>query len=188
MTRGRRSVGAWASAALETVLGEGRTPRLPRDEDAAPALDPPGSLCRYALPGHGAHPVSAERARSLRAGGHGDRMSLVGHRVLDAGTLAWSDRSVAGADPTRPVLRMELARQDGSTAGLLTHRTHAAAALDACGGVGLWWVPQYSLLLVPSWDLDLHDGPHHVGEPTSWTSISVASCDEPWIPCPIAAA
>ena len=188
MPLGRKSLGAWASAAAESLLRDGGTLGLPTDApEPSSQADPPGSPCRYELPGHKAHHVPAARAGELRRAGLADPVSLTDHHLVEAGALTWSEDSVNRADPLRHVLRLDLVRASGEQVALLTHDARPLAALEACDGRGLWWVPRFSLLLVPSWDDDVLVGPGRDDEPSSWPAVSVTSYDEPWLPCPVAA-
>ena len=184
----RKSLGAWASAATETLLRADRSlVGLPIDDQAPrESLDPYGSPCRYYLAGHKPHHMSAMRSGELRRGGEADEVRYVAHAVLASSSLEWDDDAVAGSDPERLVIRLDLERDDGSPFSLVTHDARGLAPIEACGGLGLWLVPTHSVLLVPSWDDDALATTGREGEPTSWPTLSVAELDDPWLPCPIA--
>jgi hypothetical protein len=182
----RKSLGAWASAAAESLLRDDRVIGLP-DDVTAPRenADPYGSPCRYYTAGHKPHHIPAMHAGWLRREGGAEAVRYVGHALVASSSLVWADDAVPGSDTARIVVRLELERTDGTSYRVVTHDTRGLAPIEACGGEGLWLIPRYSTLLVPSWD-DTLTAADRDGEPTSWPTLSVAEEAEPWHPCPVA--
>jgi hypothetical protein len=183
----RKSFAAWAAAAAESLLRDGGRSTVP--DTARPMVgraEPAGTPCRSPHPGHAAHYLPASLAGEVRRRGDAIAVRYADHAFIPAGQLEWAEDSVAGSDPERPVTMLELERDDATTLTVLTHDRRGLAAIEACGRERMWWVPTYSMLLVPSWNDDPWIEPRDRREATSWPTLSVASYDEPWRPCPIA--
>jgi hypothetical protein len=102
----------------------------------------------------------------LRREGGAEAVRYVGHALVASSSLVWADDAVPGSDTARIVVRLELERTDGTSYRVVTHDTRGLAPIEACGGEGLWLIPRYSTLLVPSWD-DTLTAADRDGEPTS---------------------
>ena len=182
----RKSIGAWAGSVTDALLRHDDLTGLPDAAVVAPIVaDPAGSPCSYTNEGHTADPWCIARADELRHKGVARPVRCADSTLIEAGSLTWRGDAVAGSDPDLLVARLLIEQGELSMLTVLTHDQRAVAAIEACEGVGLWWVPRHWVLFVPSWT-DTIDPIDRAAEPTGYAALSVVVDGTPWRPCPIA--